>query len=106
MGVMYKASDGFELTAFIDSDSAKCVVTKRSVTGYAVFLGSFLVSWKMEYSIPVYMFCDSSGSMQITANPCVLDSLSGLGLMWHGKGSSRVEVEHVFKDKGLNEDRS
>ncbi|GKC98588.1 putative RNA-directed DNA polymerase [Tanacetum coccineum] len=74
--VMYKASDGFELAAFIDSDSAKCNVTKRSVTGYAVFLGSCLVSWK------------------------------SLELMWHGKGSSRVEVEHVFKDKGLKEDRS
>nr|GEV37874.1 putative reverse transcriptase, RNA-dependent DNA polymerase, Gag-polypeptide of LTR copia-type [Tanacetum cinerariifolium] len=46
MVVMYKASDGFELTAFIDSDLAKCNVTKRFVIGYVVFLSSCLVSWK------------------------------------------------------------
>ncbi|GKD02624.1 hypothetical protein Tco_1177598 [Tanacetum coccineum] len=46
MGVMYKANDGFELTAFVDFDWSKCNVTRRFVTGYAVFLGSCLVSWK------------------------------------------------------------
>ncbi|GJY06311.1 hypothetical protein Tco_0373365 [Tanacetum coccineum] len=46
MGVIYKASDGFELTAFVDSDWAKFNVTRKSVTGYTVFLGSCLVSWK------------------------------------------------------------
>ncbi|GKD65658.1 ribonuclease H-like domain-containing protein [Tanacetum coccineum] len=106
MGVMYKASDSFELTAFIDSDWAKCNVTRRFVTGFAVFLGSCLVPWKskkqsvlakssaeveyramsnvsceiiwilkiltdlkVEYTILVQMFCDSSAAMQIAANP-------------------------------------
>ncbi|GKB69729.1 hypothetical protein Tco_0931141, partial [Tanacetum coccineum] len=46
IGVMYKVSDGFELTAFVDSDWAKCNVIRRSVTGFAVFLGSCLVFWK------------------------------------------------------------
>ena len=45
-GVFYKPGDKFELTAFVDSDWAKCTGTRRSVTGYAVFLGSCLVSWK------------------------------------------------------------
>ncbi|GJY96583.1 hypothetical protein Tco_0513493 [Tanacetum coccineum] len=48
MGVMYKASDGFELTAFVDSDWAKCNVTRRYVIKYAVFLASCLVSWKSQ----------------------------------------------------------
>ncbi|GKA71085.1 ribonuclease H-like domain-containing protein [Tanacetum coccineum] len=46
MRVMYKASDSFELTAFIDSDWVKCNVTRRFVTGFAVFLDSCLVPWK------------------------------------------------------------
>ncbi|GJR89298.1 hypothetical protein Tco_0213309 [Tanacetum coccineum] len=46
MRVLFKASDSFELTAFVDSDWSKCIATRRSVTGFAVFLGSCLVSWK------------------------------------------------------------
>ncbi|GKB76200.1 hypothetical protein Tco_0943095 [Tanacetum coccineum] len=106
MRVLFKASDSFELTAFVDSDWSKCIATRRSVTGFAVFLGSCLVSWKskkqsvlakssaeseyramsnvaceiiwvlkiltdlkVEYTILVEMFCDSSAAMQIAANP-------------------------------------
>ncbi|GJZ46009.1 putative RNA-directed DNA polymerase [Tanacetum coccineum] len=105
-GVFYKKSDNFALSAFVDSDWAKCTATRRSVTGFAVFLGSSLVSWKskkqsvlakssaeaeyramsnvaceiiwilklltdlkVDYTIPVNMFCDSSAAMQIAANP-------------------------------------
>ncbi|GKE31337.1 uncharacterized mitochondrial protein-like protein [Tanacetum coccineum] len=46
MRVMYKVNDNFELTAYVDSDWAKCIITRRSIIGYAVFLGSCLVSWK------------------------------------------------------------
>ncbi|GKE18165.1 ribonuclease H-like domain-containing protein [Tanacetum coccineum] len=34
------------LTAYSDVDWAKCVVTRKSVTGYCVFLNNSLVSWK------------------------------------------------------------
>ncbi|GJS99686.1 uncharacterized mitochondrial protein-like protein, partial [Tanacetum coccineum] len=105
-GGVLRASDGFELTAFVDSDWAKCNVTRRSVVGFAVFLGSCLMSWKskkqsvltkssaeaeyramsnvaceiiwilkiltylkVEYTILMQMFCDSSATMQIAANP-------------------------------------
>ncbi|GJR23450.1 ribonuclease H-like domain-containing protein [Tanacetum coccineum] len=103
-GVLYNKSNKFALSAYVDSDWAKCNVIKRSVTGYTVFLGSCLVSWKskkqsvlakssaeteyramssvaceiiwilklliglkVDYSILVDMFCDSSAAMP--ANP-------------------------------------
>ncbi|GKB01223.1 ribonuclease H-like domain-containing protein, partial [Tanacetum coccineum] len=37
---------GMFLTAFSDADWAKCIVTRKSVTGYCVFLNNSLVSWK------------------------------------------------------------
>ncbi|GKF73011.1 hypothetical protein Tco_0219343, partial [Tanacetum coccineum] len=45
-GVLYKKSSNFELYAFVDSDWAKCNATRRTVTGFAVFLGNCLVIWK------------------------------------------------------------
>ncbi|GKD50303.1 ribonuclease H-like domain-containing protein [Tanacetum coccineum] len=36
----------FDINAFSDSDWAKCPVTRRSVSGYCVFVNGCLVSWK------------------------------------------------------------
>nr|GEZ14581.1 eukaryotic translation initiation factor 3 subunit B [Tanacetum cinerariifolium] len=47
-GVFYKKGDNFELFVYVYSDWAKCTATRRSVTKFAVFLGSSLVSWKSE----------------------------------------------------------
>ncbi|GKG11821.1 copia protein, partial [Tanacetum coccineum] len=34
------------LMAYVDSDWAKCKATRRLVTGFSVFFGKSLVSWK------------------------------------------------------------
>ncbi|KAF5815624.1 putative RNA-directed DNA polymerase [Helianthus annuus] len=45
-GIMFKKSADFSLTCYADSDWAKCLVSRKSVTGFCVFLGSNLISWK------------------------------------------------------------
>ncbi|GKD47514.1 ribonuclease H-like domain-containing protein [Tanacetum coccineum] len=41
-----KRNSVFDINAFSDSDWAKCPVTRRSVSGYCVFVNGCLVSWK------------------------------------------------------------
>lgn len=45
-GVLISKSDELLLTAWADSDWAKCVNSRRSITGYCLSLGSSLISWK------------------------------------------------------------
>ncbi|KAJ0493281.1 putative RNA-directed DNA polymerase [Helianthus annuus] len=45
-GLMFKKGDRFELSAYADFDWAKCIDSRRSVTGFCIFLGNSLISWK------------------------------------------------------------
>ncbi|GJS92742.1 ribonuclease H-like domain-containing protein, partial [Tanacetum coccineum] len=46
LGVHITKTSGMFLTAYSDVDWAKCIVTRKSVTGYCVFLNNSIVSWK------------------------------------------------------------
>ncbi|XP_076960956.1 uncharacterized protein LOC143637446 [Bidens hawaiensis] len=45
-GILFSKSQMFELRAYADSDWAKCLETRKSVTGYRVFMENSLVSRK------------------------------------------------------------
>ncbi|XP_019090009.1 PREDICTED: uncharacterized protein LOC109128318 [Camelina sativa] len=45
-GLFYGKDDDFSLRGFSDADWGACPDSRRSVTGYAIFIGQSLVSWR------------------------------------------------------------
>ncbi|XP_048491475.1 uncharacterized mitochondrial protein AtMg00810-like [Beta vulgaris subsp. vulgaris] len=45
-GLWYSATSDLKVTAYSDADWSSCQFTNRSLSSYAVFIGSNLVSWK------------------------------------------------------------
>ncbi|GJR14992.1 ribonuclease H-like domain-containing protein [Tanacetum coccineum] len=103
-GIQINKTGNLKFRAYADSDWARCPTTRKSISGYCVFLAEYRsmtsatceVIWLsnllgdmgVKNLLPVVMYCDNSSALQIAAN-----------LVFHEK-SKHFEIDvHLVREK-------
>ncbi|CAM8893796.1 unnamed protein product [Rhodiola kirilowii] len=84
-GITFPADSSLQLQAFCDADWAACPITRRSITGHCVLLGSSIISWKTKKQ-PVVSRCSTESEYRAMAAACC--ELVWLSRLLHDMGVS------------------
>ncbi|WVZ08164.1 hypothetical protein V8G54_021510 [Vigna mungo] len=75
LGLFYPSSNPHRIQAFSDSDWATCSLTRKSITGYCVFYGHCLISWKSKKQSTVSRSFTEAEYRALTSVACELQWL-------------------------------
>ncbi|XP_028806858.1 uncharacterized protein LOC114761610 [Neltuma alba] len=113
-GLFFSSTSDLQLKAFSDSDWAGCVDSRRSVTGFAIFLASttcelqwllyLLNDFDVSYLRPAVLYCDNQSSLQIAANPTFHERTKHIELDCHlVREKVQAKVIHLLPVKSSDQ---
>ncbi|GJS76657.1 uncharacterized mitochondrial protein-like protein [Tanacetum coccineum] len=71
-GLYFPMKNSLQMLAYCDSDWAACPITRRSVTGYAIFqdlLTCLFQDLQLQVNQPITILCDNASSRTLASNP-------------------------------------
>nr|GEX99809.1 hypothetical protein [Tanacetum cinerariifolium] len=86
MGLWYPKDTGFELTAFLDSDHAGCLDSRKSTSGGIQFLVLWMRTQLTDYGFhfdKILMYCDSKAAIAISCNPVQHSHTKHIDVRYH-----------------------
>ncbi|PNX92270.1 retrovirus-related Pol polyprotein from transposon TNT 1-94 [Trifolium pratense] len=94
-GILFPSTSTLQLNAFCDADWARCQDTRRSTSGYCVFIGNSLISWKTKKQVTVSR---SSAEAEYRSMASVCCEVTWLLSVLHDLGIEHQQPVKLFCD--------
>ncbi|XP_031104380.1 uncharacterized protein LOC116007854 [Ipomoea triloba] len=110
-GLFYPKNNGNQLNVFSDSDWASCTETRRSITGFCVFLGPALISWRSKKQATVSRSSSEAEYRALAATVCEVQWITSLlrelqvqpskpaAVFCDSKSAIAIAENHVFHER-------